>query len=209
MPKTLSSAVAIALTVALFYPYIRSIFAGVTKPHTISWVIWGIGTSTVFAAQLVDGAGIGAWPIGLSALITCYVALISWTRKSDLTITLTDWACLVAAVIAVPIWFATSSPIWAVLILTAIDVIGFGPTVRKVTSKPFEEPLWFYLLGATRNTFVIAALERYSPTTVVFPLVVGLACLLLALYIAVRRKVVSEQDINRVAQQSHAASRDG
>jgi hypothetical protein len=187
MLKTLSSAAAIALTFALFYPYIRSVLSGATKPHTLSWVIWSIGTVAVFAAQLNDGAGVGAWPIGLSALITCYVALISWAKKSDLTITRTDWACLAAALLAVPIWLATSSPIWAVLILTIIDLIGFVPTIRKVYSKPYEEPVWFYLLGALRNGFVIVALERYTPTTVVFPLAIGFACLALAIYIFLRR----------------------
>jgi hypothetical protein len=191
MLKTLASALAIALTFGLFVPYIRSVLSGAAKPHTFSWVIWGVGTLTVFAAQLADGAGVGAWPIGLSALITCYVALISWLKRSDLTITRMDWVCLVAALLAVPIWLTTSSPFWAVLILTSIDLIGFIPTASKVYSRPYEEPMWFYSLGALRNAIVIVALERYSPTTVTFPLAVGLACLVLSLYIAVRRHTVS------------------
>lgn len=190
MLKSLFSAVAIALTFALFYPYVRSIIRGATKPHTLSWVIWGIGTFAVFFAQLADGAGIGAWPIGLSALITCYVALLSWIKRSDLTITAADWSCLAAAFLAVPVWLITSSPFWAVLILTVIDLVGFGPTVRKAYSRPREERIWFFVLGALRNAFVIAALEHYSPTTVVFPLAVGLACLALAAFIVYRRSVV-------------------
>lgn len=90
-------------------------------------------------------------------------------------------------VLALPVWLITSSPFWAVLILTAIDLVGFGPTVRKAYTKPHEERVWFFVLGALRNAFVIAALEHYSPTTVVFPLAVGLACLALALFIAYRR----------------------
>jgi hypothetical protein len=187
MLKAVFSAAAIVLTFALFYPYVRSILRGATKPHFFSWVIWGIGTFTVFFAQLADGAGIGAWPIGLSALITSYVALLSWSRRSDLSITPLDWACLVAAVLAVPIWLITSSPLWAVLILTTIDLIGFGPTVRKAYTKPHEERVWFFLLGGLRNAFAVAAIEHYSATTVVFPAAVGAACLALAAFIALRR----------------------
>jgi hypothetical protein len=188
----LSGAIAIALTFALFYPYVRSIVLGTTKPHAFSWVIWGIGTFIVFFAQLADGAGIGAWPIGLSALITSYVALLSWTKRSDLSITPLDWGCLIAALLALPVWLITSSPFWAVLILTVIDLVGFGPTVRKAYSKPHEERVWFFVLGALRNAFVIAALEHYSPTTLLFPLAVGLACLALGLFIALRRNALAD-----------------
>jgi len=188
MLKSLFSAAAIVLTFALFYPYVRSIILGETKPHVFSWVIWSIGTFTVFFAQLADGAGIGAWPIGLSALITSYVAVLSWMKRSDLSVTALDWACLVVALLALPIWLITSSPLWAVLILTAIDLVGFGPTVRKAYTKPHEERIWFFLLGGLRNAFVIAALEHYSATTVVFPAAVGVACLGLAPFIAIRRR---------------------
>jgi hypothetical protein len=199
MLKSLFSAAAIALTFALFYPYVRSIILGETKPHVLSWVIWSIGTFTVFFAQLADGAGIGAWPIGLSALITSYVALLSWMKRSDLSITPFDWGCLVTAVLALTIWLITSSPFWAVLILTGIDVVGFGPTVRKAYSRPHEERIWFFLLGALRNAFVIAALEHYSATTVVFPAAVGVACFALAVFIALRRQTLATAQTQRAA----------
>jgi hypothetical protein len=191
MLKSLSSAAAIVLTFALFYPYVRSIVRGETRPHVLSWLIWSIVTFTVFFAQLSDGAGIGAWPIGLSALITSYVALLSWMKRSDLSITPLDWACLLVALLAVPIWLITSNPLWAVLILTVIDLVGFGPTVRKAYAKPHDERIWFFLLGALRNALAITALEHYSPTTVVFPAAVGVACLALAQFIALRRKALT------------------
>jgi len=191
MLKSLFSAAAIVLTFALFYPYVRSIILGETLPHVLSWVLWGIGTFTVFFAQLADGAGIGAWPIGLSALITSYVAVLSWMKRSDLSITPLDWGCLVAALLAIPLWLLTSNPLWAVLILTVIDLLGFGPTVRKAYSKPHEERIWFFSLGALRNALAVAALEHYSPTTVVFPAAVGIACVALASFIALRRRVLN------------------
>jgi hypothetical protein len=199
MTKTILSASAIVLTFALFYPYVRSILQGNTKPHTFSWVIWGLGTSAVFFAQLAGGAGIGAWPIGLSALITCYVALLSWMKRADLRITALDWACLVAAIFSVMAWAFTSNPLWAVLILTAIDLVGFGPTIRKAHSKPHEERIWFFLLGALRNALVVGALEHYSVTTIAFPAVVGVACVALALFIALRRLSLRESQVHRAA----------
>lgn len=197
MLKSLFSTAAITLTLALFYPYIRSILQGQTKPHVLSWVIWGIGTFTIFFAQLSDGAGIGAWPIGLSALITGYVAVLSWIKKSDLSITPMDWGCLVIALLALPIWLVSSSPLSAVLILTAIDLVGFAPTVRQAYCKPYDERIWFFLLGALRNSLAIAALEHFSATTVMFPAVVGVACFALALLIAFRRQALAATPTQR------------
>jgi hypothetical protein len=191
MTKPTLGAAAMVLTFALFYPYVRSILTGATRPHVLSWVIWSLGTFTVFFAQLADGAGVGAWPIGLSALITSYVALVSWLRRSDLSITTFDWTCLLLALLSIPLWLSTSNPLWAVIILTAIDIAGFGPTLRKAHDKPHEERAWFFALGALRNALVITALERYSAATVTFPAAVGVACLCVAIYILVRRQGVS------------------
>jgi hypothetical protein len=190
MLKTLLSIVAAALTFLLFVPYIRSILFGHTKPHVISWVIWAIGTVTVFLAQLAGGAGIGAWPIGLSGLLTGYVAVLSWLKRSDLSVVPFDWACLLTCLLAIPLWAVTSDPLWAVLILTGVDLIGFGPTIRKAHQKPHEDRIWFYLVGALRNGLVVAALAQYTLTTATFPVAVGFACAGVAIYISIRRRQV-------------------
>ena len=76
MLKEFLSATGIVLTFVIFVPYIRSIRRGHTKPHAFSWLIWALGTLVVFGAQLVAGGGVGAWPIGVSGVITGYVAQI-------------------------------------------------------------------------------------------------------------------------------------
>jgi len=182
------SAVAIALTFIAFYPYIRSILSGKTKPHVFSWVIWGSTTFVVFLAQLADEAGAGAWPIGVSGLITIYVALLAYIKKSDSTITRTDWLFFISAMSALPLWYFTSDPLWAVVILTTVDVAGFGPTFRKAYGRPFEEKLTFFVLVAIRNLISIMALENFSLTTALFPAVTALACILFIMMVMDRRR---------------------
>jgi len=187
MYKEASGAAALVLTIGLFVPYIRSIRSGKTKPHFFTWVIWAMGTLIVFAAQLAGGGGLGAWVIGVSGCITSYVAFLAYRHRSDLSITRTDWACLIAALSALPFWFLTSDPLSAVIVLTVVDLIGFGPTIRAAYHRPHDERIWFYALGAIRNVLVIVALEHYSATTLLFPMAVGIACLLLVSFIAYRR----------------------
>ena len=185
--KELFSVLAITLTFIAYIPYIRSIQAGVTKPHVFSWVIWGLSTLIVFAAQLAGGGGVGAWPIGVSALITIYVAGLAYLKKADSSITTADWGFLTLAILALPTWIATDDPLWAVIILTLVDLFGFGPTFRKAYARPFEEQLLFFALMALRNFISIAALEAYSLTTILFPAATGAACLLFIMMVRYRR----------------------
>ena len=63
--KLLFSLLAIALTFIGFYPYIRGVLKNSIKPHFFSWLIWSLVTLVVFVAQLKEGGGLGAWPIGI------------------------------------------------------------------------------------------------------------------------------------------------
>ena len=188
--KVILSAVAIALTLLAFLPYIRSIVQGKIKPHVFSWVIWGTTTFVVFLAQLEDHGGAGAWPIGISGVITLFVAFLAYIKRSDITITRTDWLFFTAAMSSLPFWYFTSDPLWAVVILTTVDVLGFGPTVRKSYKYPHSESLLFFGLFTARNIIVILALENYSVTTVLFPAVIAIACMLLIVMIVYRRQSV-------------------
>lgn len=188
--KELLSVVAIALTLLAFAPYIRSIIKDAIKPHVFSWVIWGTTTFIVFLAQLEDNGGAGAWPIGVSGIITIFIALLAYMKRADITITGTDWLFFISAMSSLPLWFFTSDPLWAVIILTTVDVLGFGPTVRKSYIHPYSESLLFFALFTTRNIIVIMALENYSVTTVLFPAVIAIACMLLMALILFRRRVL-------------------
>ena len=186
--KEILSAIAIALTFAAFVPYIRAILDGTTRPHVFSWVIWGSTTFVGFLAQIEGKTGVGAWPIGVSGSITLFIACLAYVRRADITITKSDWLFFISALSSLPLWYVTSDPLWAVVILTIVDVLGFGPTVRKAYSFPHSESLLFFALFAVRNVLVILALESYSVTTVLFPAVIAVACVSLVAMVRYRRR---------------------
>ena len=189
--KQLLGAIAIGLTIIAYYPYIRSIIQGKTKPHVFSWVIWGTSTCIVFMAQLADKGGAGAWVIGFSGIISIYVAFLAYIKRSDSSITRIDRLFFIVAMTALPIWYLTSDPLWAVVILTTVDVFGFAPTFRRSYISPFEEQLMFYVVMALRNLVVVSALKNYSLTTVLFPATIALACLIFSLMVVYRRRVLT------------------
>lgn len=191
--KEIFSAIAIVLTLMAFVPYIRAIFNGTVRPHVFSWVIWGATTFLAFLAQLEDKGGVGAWPIGVSGSITIFIAYLAYLKRADVTITKTDWLFFVAALSSLPLWYLTSDPLWAVVLLTTIDVIGFGPTVKKAYHLPYSESLLFFGLFTVRNLLVILALENHSVTTLLFPAVIAAVCVLLMGIIAYRRRILANE----------------
>ena len=187
--KALFSFVAIVLTLFAFVPYIRSIINNTIKPHVFSWVIWGSTTFVVFLAALADKGGIGTWPIGVSGCITIFIAILAYIKRADVAITRMDWVFFIAALSSLPLWYFTSDPLWAVVVLTTVDVLGFGPTLRKAYIYPHSESVLFFALFTVRNLFVVIALEHYSLTTVLFPVVIAVACVLVIGIIVFRRRV--------------------
>jgi len=176
------------LTLVAFVPYLRDILRNRIRPHVFSWVIWGLTTFVTFLAQLSAGAAPGAWPIGLSGLLTIAVAVLAYIKRADLRITRLDWVFFLAALSALPLWFFTADPTTAVIVLTAVDMLGFGPTFRKVWQQPHTESIPFYLLFLVRSLLVVLAVSEFSVATVLFPAAVALACTLVIVLILLRRR---------------------
>jgi len=178
----------LALTFLAFYPYIRGILNGQTRPHIFTWCIWGVGTLVVFVAQLMDGGGYGAIVIGVSGLMTLGIAGLALRHNADLSIVPLDWVFLLLAASALPFWVLTETALAAVIILTVVDLLGFGPSVRKAYFEPWSENATFFAIGVVRNLMVILALGQYSWTTVLFPAAVAIACAAFVTLILIRRR---------------------
>ncbi len=188
--KVIVGALAAIISFAALVPYVISVWRGITKPHVISWFIWGISTLTVFAAQWLDDGGAGSWSTFVGGAATFVVIGLAFYKYADLSITLSDILCLNVALAALPLWFFAEDALLAVALLTFVDVVAYIPTFRKSWSKPGEEQILMYAVMTIRNALSIMALEHYSATTLLFPLITGIANIALIAFIAIRRKMV-------------------
>ena len=185
----------VALAIASFVPYIAGIRNDTVKPHVFSWLIWTISTAVVFSAQVVADGGAGAWSTGVSGAMTACVTWLAWSLHRDIHITRADWFFLWAALASLPLWYLTADPLWAVVILTTIDVLGFGPTMRKLYHHPYEESMWFYVLFAVRSAVSIPALASLSLTTLLFPAAMVVSCFILCVLLLWRRQVIPRKPL--------------
>lgn len=180
----------IAVILALFasIPYIWDIYKSKTKPHSITWFIWGAMAAIVFTAQILKGGGPGAWVMAAFAVIDLFIFILA-LKYGEKNIVLFDWFCLVIAIFSLLLWFITKDPTISIVIITIIDISGGLPTIRKVFYKPFDETLVTYILYFCTWIFSILALENYNLVTVLDPLALLLSNALIVTLILIRRRV--------------------
>jgi len=190
--KQLFSAIAILLVFLAYYPYIKSILNNETKPHLFSWIIWGLTTSIVFFALLSSKGGVGSFPTGVSALICFFIAFLAYKKVSHDVIKKSDWAFFILALLAIPLWYVTDSALNAVILLSIIDTLGFIPTFKKTYHSPYEEQLSFFMIMIFKEFFAVSALEEYSLTTLLFPIVLSSSTIVFVLMVYGRRRVIAK-----------------
>ena len=134
-----------------------------------TWLIWIIVTGVVFAAQLVGGGGPGAWA---TAVITtlCAVAFVASLFRGEKSRTIFDWVCLTLALLAILLWLASGSPRISVILLTLIEALAFGSTVRKTLKSPYSESASYYFFSVLKYLLAFLSLDVLSFDTALYPL---------------------------------------
>lgn len=150
--------------------YLRTIVRGNTRPHVFSWLIWLTISSIGFAAQYLEGAGAGAWARGFAA-ISCGLITILAIFYGESRITRGDSLTLAVALVTIPIWIITETPLWSVTIVCFIDTLGYLPTLRKSWTKPREEFPAGYLASGMGAACSLLAIEHYVIVTWLYPAV--------------------------------------
>lgn len=170
MEKEILSGIGVLITLIGYAAYIISILCGNTKPHPFSWIIWASLTAIAFFAQISDGAGVGSWVTGTTALISFIIVGLAYWKSGLQQITRSDWIIFLLGMAAIPLWIITETPLWSVILITVIDNSGFYSTVRKSWTKPYEELPFHYITAGTKFIFSVMALENFTMITALYPL---------------------------------------
>ena len=122
----------------------------------------------------------------LVALLCFLVVGLSW-RTGTRYISRGDWIAFTLAILAIPLWLLTDNPLYAVVVVTLIDIAAFYMTLRKAIISPNEESIGFYVLATLQYVLSMLAVESYNPTTLLNPLVLAATSSLLIGIMAWRR----------------------
>lgn len=185
--KLILASIAIVMTLVGYSFYFRDIFAGKTKPHAYSWLVWALLTAIAFAGQLHDNGGAGAWVTGVTAAISFIIFFLA-IKRGEKNVTRSDKINLAAALLAIVPWLLIGDPLFSVILITIIDFLGFFPTIRKSWHKPHEETLIHYVLAGLKFVLAILALDNYTLTTWLYPASLVAANLFFVIMLISRRK---------------------
>lgn len=165
--KIILSIIATVIGVAAFLPYLRDTFSLKTKPHVYTWLIWAITQGTAVFGIWYGGGGWGALNLTVGTLFVVAVSLFS-LKYGTKNITKSDTAILLAALSAIIVWWQLGEPLISVMMVSAIDVIGYIPSFRKSYQEPWSETLISWILFSVSNIFAILALKEYNLLTVTY-----------------------------------------
>jgi len=185
--KSIISLAVVILMISAYIPYIRDIFKKKTKPHSFSFFIWGFSNFIIYALQVKGGAGVGSWVTLAVTLILIFIFILS-LRYGEKDITKSDVIFFILAVISLILWLVVKQPVWSVILIVSVDILGFLPTIRKSWNKPHSETLSLYQLSTLRQGLAIFALEKFNILTLLNPIAWTLANGLFAVFLAIRRK---------------------
>ena len=167
--KPLLASVGMLLGLISYIPYYINIFRRKTKPHFFTWFIWSILTTIVFAAQRSEQAGWGAYVTALAAVTGGFVAVLA-LFYGEKTITLTDKISFFIAVLAIPLWWLTKTPLYSLILIVCISAAAFYPTFRKSWYKPAEETISLYFIAFLKFIVTLMALDQYNVITLLHPI---------------------------------------
>jgi hypothetical protein len=170
-------------------PYIAAMLRGRIKPHAFSWLLWSFINLVVFAAQVTEGAGAGAFATGATTVVNFFIGCYA-LRHGHRHFTRSDWAVFLSALFAIPLWAVMKHPLYSVILVSVIDVVAFWPTMRKSWHAPYQEAVLPFVMGGFGFFFALLAVENYSFTNYCYLVTVLVANAVFISAICWRRKVV-------------------
>lgn len=159
-----------------FWPYIRDIFLGKTRPERMSWLIWAIlGLISLFA-QFAKGASYSLIMTGAQALgdLIIFLLAIKYGFGGFLK---RDRVALIFAGIGLLLWYITKEAAIALLIVIAIDAAGAVLTILKSYEQPKTETLSAWVFTFIGGLLACVAVAHFDIILLAFPLYICLASL--------------------------------
>ena len=178
---------AVALSALGATGYIRDTLRGLTAPNRVTWGLWGLEGLLAFGVESQQNVGLARWmTLALGAVPVLVVAASFRDRNAVWRLGAFDLVCGVISVAGVIFWALVHEATFALVAFIAADQVAALPTFRKSWLAPESETPWVFFLGCVNCVITVLTLKAFTTAGVLFPGVIAVSDLLLALVIATR-----------------------
>jgi len=149
-------------------PYIYSILKGRTTPNRATWWIWFVLGTIIALSYYSVGARDTLW-VPITAAIGPFVIALLSLKYGVGGWTMFDRICLIGAAIGLALWAAFNSPFIALLLMIAVDGLGYLPTMRKIRLEPQSEDRLAWSMFYVSSIMNLFAVSVWVPEIAVYP----------------------------------------
>ena len=137
-------------------PYILAVIRGTARPRLVSWGVWAVLAGVMTVSAFIEGAMASAAMTAITFIACATVTILGWQRRTG-GINRVDMVCLVGAVLGIASLAIFKSPLIALTVSVAVDIIAFIPTLMHAWTSPYEESLTCFALSALGGTLAVLA----------------------------------------------------
>jgi hypothetical protein len=171
-------------------PYVKDVFKHKTKPERATWWIWlALGTVAI-SAQVAAGSTWSLFMVGAQTTAVGVIAFLS-LKYGYGTFKRKDFISLLIAMFGLVLWKITSDPLYALLIVVAIDALAVWLTAAKTWKAPHTETLIAWILSSLAGLFGVLAVGKPNFAQLIYPLYILTANSTVTWVIIYRRKKLS------------------
>ncbi len=163
-------AIACALSVLAFMPYIRDTLLGNTRPERASWLIWTVLSSISFFSQIYEGAGLSLWFAGAQVSVTAIIFLLSIRLGHGLYITEINKKLYAITFVGLLTSFIYDSAVYALAVSILISLAGGAKTVVKAFHHPATETISTWLMALLASVFGLISVGKPDPVLLAYPM---------------------------------------
>lgn len=137
-------------------PYILAVIRGTARPRLVSWGVWAVLAGVMTVSAFIEGAMASAVMTAITFIACATVTILGWQRRTG-GINRVDIVCLVGAVLGITSLAIFKSPLIALTVSVAVDIVAFIPTLVHAWTSPYEESLACFALSALGGTLAVLA----------------------------------------------------
>jgi hypothetical protein len=175
-------------------PYILNTVRGKTHPNIVSWFTWMLLHVVAASAAFASGAIQTGIFTSAAAFSTGMIVIMS-TRFGFRRYTRFDVVCQGLATIGIIIWQITNQPLFALIMVMAVNLTAALPTIRHAWNEPQHETWQTFAISVVAASITIASIAHYSFVALAYPVYFFACDGAIAILILSRRSMLTRESV--------------